>query len=770
MKSRLIFSRSVSRPAFVCLALCVFVLGAIAQNRLPTMPRYDRYEKMRREIAGSVRRAAIQPRWEDGGKSFVYSWQGKQYRFTLASKKTVEIQGGADPEPAPAGRRGGTQQPARGRQFDRERSPDGKWTALYRDFNVWLQPQGGGAEVLVTTDGSAKDRIKNGIASWVYGEELGVRNAMWFSKDSSMLAYYRFDESKVPDFYLTMQVGSIQDSLDVEAYPKAGAPNPEVQLLVYRLSDKQTVRIDTEFGPDGQELAHYVYSVRWSEDGKELLFNRTNRKQNTMEICAADPNTGKCRVIVREAQPQSWTDNSPRLQYLEAQPGKPQRFVYLSERNGWDNIWLGDMSGAPVRPVTQHKGFEVQRIVKVDEKAGIVWYMARDGDTPYKFQLHRIGLDGKGDVRLTDPKFHHTIELAPDGSSFIDTIETREQAPIARVCDADGKVLSVLAETDLTRFNELGLQRAETFKYKAADGVTDCYGVLYKPSDFDPKKKYPLLVSVYGGPESGGGPETFSTPQASTEFGFLVASFDGRGTSGRGKAFKDAVYGKLGVVEIDDQAAGVKSLRERAYVDGNRVGIFGTSYGGYSSTMAILRHPDVFQAAVASSSVTAWYHYDSIYTERYMGLPWEGENKAGYDEGSAMKYAGNLKGYLMLYYGTADNNVHPNNTFQLIQALNRAGKAYDAQVGVDAGHSGVNQSRMLEYFIEHLVLPYEKASGVALKRAHGKLADGKPIALKTRPPNRVKTGDSALMAKLHRQWRQRHPAQESAKKMAKGAN
>ena len=194
--------------------------------------------------------------------------------------------------------------------------------------------------------------------------------------------------------------------------------------------------------------------------------------------------------------------------------------------------------------------------------------------------------------------------------------------------------------------------------------------------------------------------------------GFLVATFEGRGTNGRGKVFKEAVYAKLGVVEIDDQAAGVKALRERAYVDGANVGLYGTSYGGYASVMCLLRHPDVFRAAVASSSVTDWINYDTIYTERYMGLPDAGENKAGYDEGSAMQYAKNLKGKLMLFYGTADNNVHPANTYQLAQALQRAGKSFDMMAGPDQGHAGINQTRMWEYFIDNLILQPAKPGGL----------------------------------------------------------
>jgi dipeptidyl-peptidase-4 len=247
----------------------------------------------------------------------------------------------------------------------------------------------------------------------------------------------------------------------------------------------------------------------------------------------------------------------------------------------------------------------------------------------------------------------------------------------------------------------------EMFTFKAADGVTDLYGMLHKPSDFDPNRTYPLLVTVYAGPATNGAREIFMPPIALTEYGFLVASLDSRSAAGRGKRFLDAIYQKLGTVEIDDQAAGVRALAQRPYVDGNRVGIFGTSYGVYTSAMAILRHPEVFQAASAGSPVTDWRNYDSIYTERYMWLPQE--NAAGYDAGSAMTYADKLRGRLMIYYGTADNNVHPSNSLQLIQALQRQRKSFDVMVGPDRGHSGIDTDRMMEFFIQNLVLTPERA-------------------------------------------------------------
>jgi dipeptidyl-peptidase-4 len=250
----------------------------------------------------------------------------------------------------------------------------------------------------------------------------------------------------------------------------------------------------------------------------------------------------------------------------------------------------------------------------------------------------------------------------------------------------------------------LSLKKAEMFTYKAADGQTTLRGLIQFPSNFDPSKKYPVLVPVYGGPASASNTarETFVTPSAITEYGFLLVNLDSRAAPGMGKRTLDSIYLKLGQVEIDDMAAGVKALWSRPYVDKTRVGMYGTSYGGYSSVMSLLRYPDVYAAASSSSPVTAWDHYDTIYTERYMWIPQE--NKTGYELGSAMKYAANLKGRLMLYYGTADNNVHPSNMMQLIAALQQAGKSFDVQVGPDRGHSGINTDRMMEFFIENLIV------------------------------------------------------------------
>ncbi|MBL8170457.1 MAG: DPP IV N-terminal domain-containing protein [Acidobacteria bacterium] len=695
MKTRI--ARILTQALALSLTLSL-VSPAFAQDRLKTMPGYDQFQKMSREMAGAARLGTLQVFWKDGGKAIEYRKDGKNFRYDLATKQAAEI-AALTPEGGPQVGRRGAAGLERGRQFDSAVSPDGARKAFYRDRNLWLGDANGENATALTSDGSEKDRIKYGTASWVYGEELNQITAMWWSPNSKKLAYYRFDEKQVPDYFLQLDQTKLQSKMDIEAYPKAGAPNPVVELFVYDADTKKTTQLDIRDGKpfENSVVGHYVYRVQWSPDGSELLVHRTNRRQNIMEFAACSPETGKCRVIVREEWLPSWTDNSPEMRFLK--DGK--RFIWNSFRTGWKNYYLYDLSGKLLATLTNHP-FEVAGIAQVNEETGELFYLARSGDNPLKVQLHRVGLDGKGDTRLTDPALNHTVNVAPDGKHFVDVAQTHDIAPTTRLLAADGKVVEELAKSDLTKFDQLGLKRVELLKYKAADGATDLYGMLHFPSNFDPNKKYPLLVSVYGGPETNGARETFSSPNPLTEYGFLIATLDSRSAAWRGKRFLDAIYGKLGVTEIDDQAAGVKSLWTRSYLDKNRVGIFGTSYGGYASALALLRHPDVFQAALAASAVTAWYHYDSIYTERYMWIPQE--NKEGYEAGNAMNYVNNLKGRLMIYYGTADNNVHPSNSMQLIRALQTAGKSFEVQVGPDMGHSGLRADRMMEFFIENLVL------------------------------------------------------------------
>jgi dipeptidyl-peptidase-4 len=287
--------------AFLLLSLCV---GSLSQDRLGDMARYDRYERLRRTLSKSiVRNDFPKLKWADDGKSFSYVVEKKQYEFALAEGVSKEVPFKKEPQDTPFRRF-----PERGRQFDTAFSADKTLKAYTKDRNVFISKTNGSGVIQVTTEGNAEKRLKFGIASWVYGEELNVREAMWWSPDGKLLAYYGFDESKVPDFYLTLDETKIHNKLDVEPYPKAGDPNPVVDLYVYNLETKKTVKLDVGFDSGaGPDLRHYIYRVEWSPDGTELLFSRTNRKQCTMEMVAANPATGKCRVVVRESHPATWT-------------------------------------------------------------------------------------------------------------------------------------------------------------------------------------------------------------------------------------------------------------------------------------------------------------------------------------------------------------------------------------------------------------------------------------------------------------------------------
>jgi dipeptidyl-peptidase-4 len=703
----------------------------VVLDRLRAMPGYDQYTKMQDQLRSGPPfvSGALTVSWDQDSSGFTYAFGGKMHRFDLATRKPTVTgdapaagagRGGRGAAGGGGGGRGGrggaarvmpngapnpcpVEQVDRGRQRACDPAPDGSMKAFYRDRNLWISRADGTEEIAVTKDGNEKARTKYGSGSWVYGEELGQTTAIWWSPDGTKVAFYRFDESPVQDFYLQLGQSQVQSALDVEAYPKAGTSNPIADVLVYDLKSRETKTFDVR---DGQPftndvVGHYVYNISWAPDGRELFMHRTNRRQQIMEFVACSPETTKCRAIVREEWKTGWTDNRPAIRWL----ADNKRFIWESDRNGWTNYYLFDISGKLLHPLTSHTTFESGAIVKLDEAAKVLFYMARDGDNHMKMQLHRVGLDGKGDMRLTDPAFNHSVTVSPDNKYFTDVYQSHNQPPATRLVDAaTGKIVEELATSDLTRFDQLGLRKVEQFTYKAADGQTTLYGTIAFPSNFDPSKKYPALVPVYGGPASGSNvpTESFATPNPNTEYGFLIVNLGSRAAPGMGRRVLDSIYMKLGITEMADMAEGIKALWSRPYFDKTRVGIYGTSYGGYTSALSLLKFPDVYTAAAASSAVTSWYHYDTIYTERYMWIPQE--NKEGYEGGNAMNFAKNLQGRLLIYYGTADNNVHPNNAMQLIRALQQAGKSFEVQVGPDAGHSSVNAQRMMEFFIENLVV------------------------------------------------------------------
>jgi dipeptidyl-peptidase-4 len=672
----------------------ISVKGALSQDRLKSMPGYEQYKSVSPKIRSSIKSGELRVKWNENSTSFEYGRDGKNNVYDVKSKETT-INGDA-PERPRRRRRGG---PARGRQVASTNSPDSTLKAYTQNRNMWISNADGSNPIAITTDGDMESQVKYGIATWVYGEELRQTTAMWWSPDSKKIAFYKFEERNTKKYYVIYNQTQIQDSLETEAYPKVGATNLPVDLMVYDLDTKKTTTLDARNGKpfvDG-ELGTYLYGVSWLSDGSELLYHSTNRKQDIMELSAGNPNTGDTRVIVREEWPASFTKNTPEIKILE----DGQRFIWASERTGFNNYYLYDFSGALINTLTKHQ-FEVSSIVKVDEKSGVLYYMARSGENHMKMQLHSVRLNGSKDVRLTSPEYHHSVSISPDNKYIVDVVQTHDIPPFTNLLNSKGKVIAELTRSDMSEFQKLGLKKVEVFTFTSADGKTELHGMLHFPSNFDPTKKYPLLLSNYGGPSTNAFKETFAYPNALTEYGFLIANIDGRNVGGRGKKLLDQLYGNLSIVEMDDFAEGIKSLYDRPYFDKERVGVYGTSYGGTTAAACLLRFPDVFHVAVANSAVTDWRNYDTIYTERFMNLL--ENNKAGYEAANLMNYAPDLKGRLMIYYGTNDNNVHPSNSLQLIQALQKAGKSFEVQVGPDKGHSRVDPDRMMEFFIENLIM------------------------------------------------------------------
>ncbi|MBN1822190.1 MAG: DPP IV N-terminal domain-containing protein, partial [Prolixibacteraceae bacterium] len=346
------------------------------QGRIKDYPGYERFSEIAPKIRGSVKSGSLRVTWAEDAKSFEYNFDGKNYRFDVKKKKAEEI-GESTREPNQYSRYMRIGRPARGRQYTEAESPDKKFKAVHRDRNLYLIDQETKNEITVTTEGNFHKRLKFGTASWVYGEELYQTTAMWWSPDSKRIAFYKFDESNVPDYYLQYKQTELYDSVEIEPYTKVGANNPVVDILIYDLESGKTITVDARDGKpfNNSVVGHYLYGVEWSPDGSELLFHRTNRKQDIMEWTAANPETGKCRVIVREERLTSFTENTPEVQFLSDN----KRFIWNSERNGFKNYYLYDIKEGLISTMTNHQ-FEVSGIVKVDEKNNMFYYMARSGD------------------------------------------------------------------------------------------------------------------------------------------------------------------------------------------------------------------------------------------------------------------------------------------------------------------------------------------------------------------------------------------------------
>ncbi len=660
-------------------------------DQLPGYPRYKEIRDNRRKLQEGGRVYKI--RWSRDGAKIGFTLNGQKKQFNVADGSIIDR---TDNLVDKSLRDKVTARPKveRAKQVTLETSPDKKWRAVYRDYNVVLQPKSKNASAIkVTKEGKSRRRF--GTCCWVYGEELDQQTAMWWSPDSRKLAYYEVDESKMSDYYLTVDNTSTYTKLQTVRYPKAGDKNPQVFLHIYDIDTRKSVKVDI----DG-DATQYLFNVRFSPSGEELLFSRMSRRQNKLDVMAANVSSGKTRVVVSEMQA-TWQNSQPLMRFLD--DGK--RFIWETERTSWKQFELRSLAGEKITDLTDLKEYPCNKIELVDEAAGWIYYSAySDPSNPYNLQLHRSKLDGSENRRITSAALNHTAFQISPGHDLVVAVRERFDMPRSTAVYGckDGEEVAVLAQGDSKAAEAMGLVAPEIFEFVANDGTTKIYGTLHKPSNFDPEKKYPLLIDVYGGPQSTGITNTWSPGNPVCELGFLVAKVGNRGTVNRGKTFESANFRNLGGPDLDDQVSAVQFLGQRNYVDTQRVGIWGHSYGGYLSALGILKFPDVFHAAVAGSPVTDWKNYDTIYTERYMQTP--RENADGYKSSSCLKYVKKLKGKLLLVHGLIDDNVHPANTWQLAKALQDIDKRFDMMVypGFKHGVQSTYDALRWEYFFRHL--------------------------------------------------------------------
>ena len=630
----------------------------------PEKPDASRYSQAQ-NAAWSARRA-VQPsvRWHSDGSA---CWIGGSVDQSFGLDGSV-----LELEPPEAPSSSSRQSPRRGRQLDSSISPDNVWKAVSRNGNILLEGVDTERCQVVTAEGEGV--LKYGTASWVYGEELDVQEAMWWRGDSQGLVYYRFDESGVPTYPLTLDMTSTRPTLSTEAYPKPGDPNPLAELEYFDLETGERWLLPTQ--PDTADGdPWYIFGVTPHRE-HELLFHRTDRRQQTWELVWVDLATRDSKVVLSETQ-SCWHENNPERRFLS----DGTKFLHQSQQSGWLGWQLCSLD-PQVEPIAlTPPGLVAGDIVDLDESLQRLRFLgANQPEFPLHQQLFEVHLDGSGLHCLTPEPGHHVIAHAPVGDAFVATHQSVETPPEVRLHAPNGEVHVLHPRSS---FDE----RTRSAKSKLVStmvGDTAVFGVLHLPAGRG-EGPFPLLVDVYGGPHSRGFDPRFDPVRAENLLGVATLKIASRGTTGQSKAFQNDVYGKLGQVDLGDQAALAASVAQLVDIDADRVGIYGFSYGGYMSALGLIKHPDVFRFGVSGAPVVDWRYYDTIYTERYMGLL--SENEAGYDAGSClMSVSEDGIGKLLLIHGAVDDNVHVANAFALMDRLHQEQHPFDSMIYPNVGH------------------------------------------------------------------------------------
>jgi dipeptidyl-peptidase-4 len=590
--------------------------------------------------------------WSPSGKELLLSANGDLFWFTVASQKWVQLTATDVAERDP------------------KLSPDGTKVAFRRGHDLYVLEIDSKTVTRLTLDGT--DTVLNGELDWVYPEELDLGTAFWWSPDSKQIAYLQFQTAR--EFvYPQASLLGLRAVAEPERYPQAGTPNADVHLGVVPVAGGETRWIDV--GDTRDALLARVY---WTPDSKNLAVKRFNRVQNRLDLLLAEASSGNARVLLHE-EDRYWINNDDLFQFLS-----DGDFLWGSERDGFRHLYLYGPDGKEKRRLTEGK-WEVTALAAVDEPHQTVYYISNE-TSPLERQLYSIGLNGRGRKRVSNGTGTHSISVSPTAEYYLDNFSSLTEPPARTLHLADGSQWSTFRDRDRTWIDQYNYLPGDLVRFAGSDG-TAFYGHLIKPANFQPDQKYPAVVMVYGGPGAqdvrdmwqGAGWE-----QVLAARGYVVWQMDNRGSAGRGHAFETPLYHRTGKTELADQLEGVRYLTSQGFVDPARIGIMGWSYGGYMTLYSVLNAPNVFRAAIAGAPVTDWHNYDTIYTERYMGLP--SENAEGYQASSPIGSVGQLQAKLLILHNLEDDNVLFQNTMQIVNALERAGKLFDMVILPQKSH------------------------------------------------------------------------------------
>jgi dipeptidyl-peptidase-4 len=556
-------------------------------------------------------------------------------------------------------------------------SPDGLKIGYAKENNLFIYDIASQKTTQVTFDGK-KNSIINGITDWVYEEELAFVRAYDWSADSKKLAFIRFDETEVPEFSMNIFKKELYPTVETFKYPKAGEKNAKVSLLLYDIASNSSKAIDLNNYND-----FYIARIKWTNDANVLSAQILNRHQDNLDLLFIDGTTTISKVVLNEKD-KAYIDVTDNLTFL-----KDNSFIWTSEKDGFNHIYLYDKTGKLKNQITKGN-WEVTAFYGFDEKNKTIYYQSVENGSTIR-DVYKIGLDGKNKLKLSQQVGTNSATFSPNFQFFINSFSSSSQPTINTLNSTnDGKQIQSIIDnkTLAEKVKKYNLPTKEFFELTTEKG-NKLNAWMIKPTDFDANKKYPVFMYQYSGPGSQQVDNKWNTANdywfmMLAQQGYIIACVDGRGTGFKGAAFKKCTQNQLGKLEVEDQIDAAKVIGNYSYVDKTRIGIFGWSYGGFMSSNCLFKGADVFKMAIAVAPVTNWRFYDSIYTERYLQTPQE--NASGYDDNSPINYVSKLKGNFLLIHGTADDNVHVQNSMQMIEALVQANKQFDWAIYPDKNH------------------------------------------------------------------------------------